>query len=101
MPLTNTMPLSIRTAPVSTSMSLAATTLEADVRRRVLRIQSLTIAWMTVEAVVSLGAAWRARSPSLLAFGGDSAVELLSASAVIWRFRSAALKHRPNGLPPG
>jgi len=70
-------------------MSLAATTLEADVRRRVLHIQSLTIAWMTVEAVVSLGAAWRARSPSLLAFGGDSAVELLSASAVIWRFRSA------------
>jgi len=70
-------------------MSLAATTLEADVRRRVLRIQSLTIAWMTVEAVVSLGAAWRARSPSLLAFGGDSAVELLSAGVIFWRFRSA------------
>lgn len=71
-------------------MSLVATTLAADVRRRVLRIQSLTIAWMTVEAVVALGAAWRAHSPSLLAFGGDSAVELLSASIVFWRFRSTS-----------
>jgi len=71
-------------------MSLAPTTLEADVRRRVLRIESLTIAWMTVEAVVSLGAAWRAHSPSLLAFGGDSAVELLSAGVIFWRFRSTS-----------
>ena len=29
---------------------------------------------------------WR-RSPSLLAFGGDSAIELLSAGVVLWRFR--------------
>jgi divalent metal cation (Fe/Co/Zn/Cd) transporter len=43
---------------------------------------------MTVEAVVSLGAAWFARSPALLAFGGDSAVELLSAGVVLWRFYS-------------
>jgi hypothetical protein len=43
---------------------------------------------MTVEAVVSLGAAWFARSPALLGFGGDSAVELLSAAVVFWRFYS-------------
>jgi divalent metal cation (Fe/Co/Zn/Cd) transporter len=41
-----------------------------------------------VEAAVSLGAAWMARSPALLAFGGDSAVELLSAAAVLRRFNS-------------
>lgn len=41
---------------------------------------------MTVEAAVSLFAAWRAKSPALLAFGGDSAVELLSAVVVLWRF---------------
>ena len=41
---------------------------------------------MTVEAVVSLGAAWMARSPALLGFGGDSAVELLSAAVVLHRF---------------
>ena len=28
------------------------------------------------------------RSPALLGFGGDSAVELLSATVVLWRFRS-------------
>jgi divalent metal cation (Fe/Co/Zn/Cd) transporter len=35
-----------------------------------------------------LGAAWFARSPALLGFGGDSAVELLSAAVVLWRFYS-------------
>jgi divalent metal cation (Fe/Co/Zn/Cd) transporter len=45
---------------------------------------------MTVEASVSLSAAWMARSSALLAFGGDSAIELLSAAAVLWRFRSSA-----------
>ena len=43
---------------------------------------------MCVEAGVSLLAAWRARSPALLAFGGDSAIELLSAVVVLWRFRT-------------
>jgi divalent metal cation (Fe/Co/Zn/Cd) transporter len=42
---------------------------------------------MGVEAAVSLWAAWRARSPALLAFGGDSAIELFSALVVLWRFR--------------
>jgi divalent metal cation (Fe/Co/Zn/Cd) transporter len=54
------------------------------------RIQTVTILWMTVEASVSLSAAWKARSPALLAFGGDSAIELLSAVAVLWRFRNSA-----------
>jgi divalent metal cation (Fe/Co/Zn/Cd) transporter len=56
--------------------------------RRVIFLQIVTIAWMTVEVVVALGAAWAAHSPALLGFGGDSAVELLSASIVFWRFRS-------------
>ena len=55
---------------------------------RIRRIQVLTIAWMSVEAVVSLSAAWMAHSPALLAFGGDSTIELLSAAVVYWRFRS-------------
>jgi divalent metal cation (Fe/Co/Zn/Cd) transporter len=45
---------------------------------------------MTFEAAFSLWAAWQARSPALLAFGGDSAIELLSAAVVLWRFRSAS-----------
>jgi divalent metal cation (Fe/Co/Zn/Cd) transporter len=57
-------------------------------------MQTLTIAWMSVEAVVSLFAAGRGRSPALLAFGGDSTIELFSAVVVLWRFRaSAELEH--------
>src|ERR1700726_3503776 len=44
---------------------------------------------MTVETAVSLAAAWMARSPALLAFGGDSAIELFSAIVVLWRFRAS------------
>jgi divalent metal cation (Fe/Co/Zn/Cd) transporter len=58
----------------------------AEVLRRVLWIQALTLIWMSVEAGVSLEAAWTARSPALLAFGGDSLVELLSAAVVFLRF---------------
>jgi divalent metal cation (Fe/Co/Zn/Cd) transporter len=56
--------------------------------QRIRRVQVLTIGWMTVEAVVSLLAAWKARSPALLAFGGDSAIELFSAVVVLWSFRA-------------
>ena len=45
---------------------------------------------MTVEAFVSLSAARMARSPALLAFAGDSTIELLSAVVVLWRFRAPA-----------
>ena len=66
----------------------AATSSElTDISRRILRLQVLTIVWMTVEAVVSLGAAWNSHSPALFAFGGDSLVELLSAAVVFWHFR--------------
>ena len=41
-----------------------------------------------MEAAASLAAAWMARSPALLAFGGDSTIELLSAIVVLWRFRA-------------
>jgi divalent metal cation (Fe/Co/Zn/Cd) transporter len=50
---------------------------------------------MSVEALVSLGAAWTARSPALLAFGGDSVVELLSAAVVFRRFTSPSNRELP------
>jgi divalent metal cation (Fe/Co/Zn/Cd) transporter len=65
--------------------------LEQNTLRRIQQIQVITIVWMSVEAGVSLSAAWMARSPALLAFGGDSAVELLSAVVVLWRFRAHAV----------
>ena len=73
-------------------MSAPVKTLPAEVGRRIIRIQALTLIWMTVEAAVSLGAAWAARSPALLCFGGDSAVELLSAALVLRRFSGRSLQ---------
>ena len=52
-------------------------TIAPETLHRVIRIQALTLIWMSAEAVVSLGAAWAASSPALLSFGGDSAVELI------------------------
>jgi divalent metal cation (Fe/Co/Zn/Cd) transporter len=69
-------------------MSIAAVRPAPDLLRRVVRLQMLTIVWMSLEAVVALVAAWTARSPALLGFGGDSAIELFSAMIVLWRFRS-------------
>ena len=61
-----------------------------DIVRRVRTVQVMTIAWMSIEAAVSLFTAWQARSAALLAFGGDSAIELASAVVVLWRFSADA-----------
>jgi divalent metal cation (Fe/Co/Zn/Cd) transporter len=70
----------------NTPMSALPKTLGPEITNRVIQVQVLTLVWMSVEATVSLGAAWAARSPALLGFGGDSAVELLSAAVVLRRF---------------
>ena len=69
-----------------------------DVVRRIVWIQAITMGWMTVEAIFALGAAWRAHSPALLAFGGDSAIDILSAVVVYWRFRSKGSDERTEKL---
>ena len=46
---------------------------------------------MAVEVAVAFMAAFRAHSVALAAFGGDSAIELLSATVVLVRFRSPGL----------
>jgi hypothetical protein len=58
-----------------------------DISRRVVRLQIITLVWMSVEAAVTLGTAWHAHSPALFGFGGDSLIELLSAAVVLCRFR--------------
>lgn len=52
------------------------------------RLETLTIAWMLVEAAVALGAGVLARSALLTAFGVDSVIELLS-GVVLYRRLSA------------
>jgi len=64
-----------------------------DTLRRIRQVQGITIAWMSLEASLSLWTAWSAHSPALAAFGGDSAIELLSAVVVLWRFRHPSSEH--------
>jgi divalent metal cation (Fe/Co/Zn/Cd) transporter len=71
--------------PQSASVALPGA---PDLVQRIVRLQVLTIVWMSIEAIVALGAAWSAHSSALLGFGGDSAIELFSAVVVLWRFRS-------------
>jgi divalent metal cation (Fe/Co/Zn/Cd) transporter len=54
--------------------------------RGILWLQLTTIGWMLLECTVSLVSARTACSPSLLAFGSDSLVELLSATVVLLQF---------------
>jgi divalent metal cation (Fe/Co/Zn/Cd) transporter len=61
---------------------------------QVRRIQLISIAWMSLEVVVSLVAAARAQSIALLAFGGDSVIELASAAVVLFRFTNSGLSER-------
>jgi divalent metal cation (Fe/Co/Zn/Cd) transporter len=50
-------------------------------------VEWLSIAWMTVEALVSIAAGLAARSIALIGFGADSVIELVSAGVVLWRLR--------------
>ncbi len=56
--------------------------------RAVFWLQTVTLAWMLIECGTALYAAASAHSPSLLAFGSDSFVELLSAAVVLLRYGS-------------
>jgi divalent metal cation (Fe/Co/Zn/Cd) transporter len=54
--------------------------------RRARTLSLVTIAWMTVEAAVAIGAAVVAGSVALLGFGVDSLIELASASTILWLY---------------
>jgi divalent metal cation (Fe/Co/Zn/Cd) transporter len=55
------------------------------VARRGRRLQYLTIAWNSVECVVALVAGFLAGSVALVGFGLDSAIEVTSSLAALWR----------------
>ncbi len=67
-----------------------ATVNAAAALRTALRLQTITVAWMVVEAAIAIGAGIVAGSLLLLVFGIDSVIELLSASLVIWQLRREA-----------
>ena len=64
----------------------------ADLVRQAFRLEYLTLAWMTVEAAVGIGAGIAAGSLALIAFGADSLIELASAGVLVWRL-NVELRH--------
>jgi len=63
-----------------------------DLVRQAFRLEWLTIGWMTIEAAVAIASGLAAHSLTLLAFGIDSVIELISAGVLIWRL-AAELRH--------
>src|SRR4029077_12221429 len=53
--------------------------------KRAFRLEWMTAGWMIVEAAVAIGSGVAAQSVTLLAFGADSVIELLSACLLLWR----------------
>ena len=64
---------------------MSARAADARALRSGIAIEWWTIGWMTVEAVVSLGAGVAAGSVALVAFGADSVIELISAGVLLRR----------------
>jgi divalent metal cation (Fe/Co/Zn/Cd) transporter len=63
--------------------------------RRAVRLESLTVIWMSLEAILAVGAGIAARSVLLTAFGTDSVIELLSGATLLWRLQREALGKDP------
>lgn len=57
----------------------------APLIRRALQLEWLTAGWMLIEAAVAVGSGIAAHSLTLVAFGLDSIIELLSAGVLLWR----------------
>ncbi len=53
--------------------------------RRAFVLECFTITWMVIEAAVAVGSGIAAHSITLVAFGADSVIELLSAFVLVWR----------------
>jgi cation diffusion facilitator family transporter len=62
---------------------------QRHLHRRALRLEYFTVAWNVIEAAVAITAGLIAGSVALIGFGADSAIEVLSAVALLWRLRTA------------
>ncbi len=62
---------------------------QEKLHRRGLRLEWFTVGWNVIEGFVAVGAGLIAGSVSLVGFGADSAIEVISAVALLWRLRRA------------
>src|SRR5438132_3591314 len=65
-------------------------TTRAAVARRGRLLQYLTVLWNSAECIVALAAGFLAGSIALVGFGFDSAIEVTSSLAALWRLRRDA-----------
>ena len=70
-------------------MTDAALARRQVLHRRGVRLEVFTVAWNAVEGVVAIGAGIATGSVSLIGFGADSFIEVISAIALLWRLRKA------------
>lgn len=62
--------------------------------RRGRRLEYFTIGWNSIEGLIAITAGIVAGSVSLVGFGVDSVIEMVSGSAVLWRLSMDAETHR-------
>lgn len=62
----------------------------AAAARAGVRVEQLTIVWMTIEAVVAIGSGILVHSVLLTAFGIDSVIELITGGILLWRLSAEA-----------
>jgi divalent metal cation (Fe/Co/Zn/Cd) transporter len=73
-------------------MAVLTDSVRVNLIRQAFRLEWFTAGWMLIEAVVAIGAGVAARSLSLIAFGADSLIELVSAGVLLWRL-NVELRH--------
>lgn len=74
----------ICSTPSSSPNPIAATRRNSLIRQ-VFYLEGITIAWIIIEAAVALVSGIIASSITLIAFGADSLIELISAIVLVWR----------------
>lgn len=76
-------------------MATSARTFEREgLVRRGLRLEYLTLAWNSLEALIAIVSGVVAGSIALVGFGFDSVVECLSGAVLVWRLQTDAEIHR-------
>lgn len=70
-------------------MEAGALVARERLQRRGVRLEWFTVVWNVAEALVAIAAGLAAGSIALIGFGVDSGVEVVAASALLWRFRHA------------
>ncbi|WIG58995.1 MAG: hypothetical protein OJF49_001742 [Ktedonobacterales bacterium] len=74
----------------SPAAATGAASERAEALRAGVRVEALTMGWMTIEAGVAIGAGLLAGSVLLVAFGVDSVIELLTGGVLLWRLATEA-----------